>query len=67
MESVDSLIIITMDKCMKGWHAHDKTIDKNNRVTGMGCSAATRPCKKREMSCPLEEVAPPGVVCGPVA
>jgi hypothetical protein len=40
---------------------------KNKEITGMGCSAATRPCKRREMSCPREEAAPPGVVCGPVA
>jgi hypothetical protein len=53
---------------MKGRHAHEKTTEKNKRqITGMGCSAATRPCRRRQMSCPQEEAAPPRLVSGPVA
>jgi hypothetical protein len=68
VESVDNITIITMDKCMKGRHAHDKTTEKNKRqITGMVCSAATRPCRRCQMSCLQEEAAPRRLVSGPVA
>jgi hypothetical protein len=46
----------------------DKIIEENNRqITGMGCSAATGPCRRRQISFRQEEVAPHRLVSGSVA
>jgi hypothetical protein len=68
VESVESITIVTMDKCMKGQHAVEKLTEENNRqITGMGCSATTRPCRRRQMVCHQEQAAPHRLVSGSVA
>jgi hypothetical protein len=53
---------------MKGRHADDKITEENNRqITGMGCSAATGPCRRWPISSCWEEAAPHRLVSDSVA